>query len=258
MKMIVGDFQIKIKNILKPIYREFDQLVYLFLIKIFPSQIKDFKQVPIIINNRNRLTHLIHLIEWLERYGYNNLYIIDNDSAYPPLLDFYSKTKHTVFKLTKNMGYCALWETNIFKIFKKDFYVYTDPDILPINECPGDFMNYFFRMMQKYKYLKKIGFSLYLDDIPDHYRKKAEVIEWEKQYYTNKIADNLFQAPIDTTFALYRPWAKGNATKFMLTFRVGYPYHIRHMPWYENSDDLSDEEQYYISNSQTSTFWTNR
>ena len=51
----------------------------------------DVKNIPIIINNRNRLTYMKMLISSLEKRGYNNIYIIDNDSTYPPLLDYYSK-----------------------------------------------------------------------------------------------------------------------------------------------------------------------
>lgn len=77
----------------------------------------DVKNIPIIINNRNRLTYMKMLISSLEKRGYNNIYIIDNDSTYPPLLDYYSKECiYPVFYLNKNVGYNALWDWN-FLIF---------------------------------------------------------------------------------------------------------------------------------------------
>src|SRR5437016_2259980 len=66
---------------------------------------KNSKQIPIIINNRNRVTYLLQLISWLEKSGYNNIYIIDNNSKYPPLLEYYSKTKYPVFRLKENAGH---------------------------------------------------------------------------------------------------------------------------------------------------------
>ena len=36
----------------------------------------DVKNIPIIINNRNRLTYMKMLISSLEKRGYNNIYII--------------------------------------------------------------------------------------------------------------------------------------------------------------------------------------
>ena len=38
---------------------------------------KDIKNIPIIINNRNRLTYMLQLIDWLKKNGYSNIYIID-------------------------------------------------------------------------------------------------------------------------------------------------------------------------------------
>ena len=46
----------------------------------------NYKDIPIIINNYNRLEMLTKLIHGLENKGYHNLYIIDNQSTYPPLL----------------------------------------------------------------------------------------------------------------------------------------------------------------------------
>lgn len=43
-----------------------------------------YKNIPIIINNFNRLTCLQRLIASLEVRGYHNIYIIDNNSTYPP------------------------------------------------------------------------------------------------------------------------------------------------------------------------------
>ena len=46
----------------------------------------DYKHVPVVINNFNRLTMLLKLIDSLETRGYDNLYKIDNASSYPPLM----------------------------------------------------------------------------------------------------------------------------------------------------------------------------
>ena len=51
--------------------------------KIFGSKRINYKDIPIIINNYNRLEMLTKLIHGLENKGYHNLYIIDNQSTYP-------------------------------------------------------------------------------------------------------------------------------------------------------------------------------
>ena len=46
--------------------------------------------------------------------------------------------------MQKNLGYLSLWKTELYNKFKKkNYYVYTDPDILPTSECPDDFLDYF-------------------------------------------------------------------------------------------------------------------
>lgn len=56
---------------------------YYFLREIIsPSLIRDAKEIPIIINNFNRLTTLRLLTETLTACGYTNIYILDNASTY--------------------------------------------------------------------------------------------------------------------------------------------------------------------------------
>ena len=75
----------------------------------------DYKSIPIIINNYNRLTSLKILISSLEKMGYKNLFIIDNASTYPPLLEYYNTCPYKVFRLNNNVGYLALWKTDMIQ-----------------------------------------------------------------------------------------------------------------------------------------------
>lgn len=217
----------------------------------------DYRNIPIIINNRNRITHLKKLIESLEKRGYRNIQIIDNNSDYPPLLDFYNTTHYTVHKLGKNTGYCALWNSGLFdKLFKNEFYVYTDSDMELTDDCPDDFMDFMLFNFWRHQKIDKIGLSLKIDDLPDHYNKKMYVVEFESRYWKTKYDQNLFLADVDTTFALYRPGKYGPAG-LIKGFRLKPPFSIRHLPWYENSNQPDDEDEYYRSHSETSTHWTN-
>ena len=148
-----------------------------FLISLFAKKI-DYKEIPIIINNRNRLTFLIQIIESLKSRGYNNIIILDNNSTYPPLLDFYKTTDCNVVFLDKNLGYDALAKISLYKKIRKNYFVYTDPDILPIEECPDDFLKFFLETLKKYPTVQKVGFSLKIDDLPDKYESKLQVIAW--------------------------------------------------------------------------------
>jgi len=221
--------------------------------KYFTKKIKNIYQTPIIINNYNRLEYLQKQILWLETVGMTNIYIIDNLSTYPPLLDFYKTTKYTVFKLDKNVGHEALWRTHLQMRFCKDFYIYTDPDVIAVEECPQNFIEYFYKILEKYPNFEKVGFSLKIDDIPDFYIHKQKVIDWEKQFWVNEIEKNIFKSKIDTTFALYRPHAKYQCWE--TTLRTGLPYTLEHLPWYLDMNNLPEEEKYYIKSASNASSW---
>jgi hypothetical protein len=44
---------------------------------------------PIFVNCRDRLESLLALLDFLERAGQEQIYLLDNDSTYPPLLEYY-------------------------------------------------------------------------------------------------------------------------------------------------------------------------
>lgn len=210
-------------------------------------------KIPVIINNFNRLDYLHQQLDWLYDTGFINIYIIDNHSTYSPLFEFYNKTKATVFLLDKNVGHEAMWRTHIYQRFMNGYYVYTDPDVLPADDTPKDFMDYFMDVLNRYPEIDKVGFGLKTDDLPDHYPKKAEVINWENSLLNNEIAPGLFKAKIDTTFALYRP--KKSFQCWETTIRTGAPYLLRHLPWYEDPGHLSEESKYYLDRASDASSW---
>lgn len=225
----------------------------------FKNDMQDIYGIPIIINNRNRLSFLKTLIHSLESRGYTNIYIIDNASSYPPLLNYYeNECVYKVYRLNQNLGHLALWKSGIIKQFRKDYFVYTDPDVIPDEDCPADFMAVFLSVMKKYPFIEKVGFALKIDDLPDYFDKKQKVIDWEQQFWKRKIEDNppLYKAAIDTTFALYRPYYLLGGNLHSPHIRVGEPYVAKHLPWYNDSAHLSKEDIYYIQHSKTNTHWT--
>ena len=55
------------------------------------------KDIKIVILNRDRLYPLMEQVQSLKSRGYNNITIIDNQSAYQPLLDWYKESELDVF-----------------------------------------------------------------------------------------------------------------------------------------------------------------
>ncbi len=213
----------------------------------------NYKLVPVIINNFNRLDCLKQQLNWLERVGIKNIFIIDNNSDYQPLLEFYKKSKHTVFLLDKNIGFEALWKTVIFQLFKNSYYIYTDPDILPTNSCPFDVVNFFYLLLRKFPAVDKVGFGIKIDDLPTYYPLKEKVIDWEQKFWQNPAGENAYFAPIDTTFALYRPGIKGGSE--LKAIRTGDPYLSRHTSWYQDPENLGEEDKNYLEKANNSASW---
>ena len=207
------------------------------------------KAIPIFINARDLLTPLQRLVNWLLQAGYSRIFVLDNASSYPPLLRFYAnmRSRVQVVPLSANIGPTALWDLNILdRLNITGPFVCTDPDIVPVEECPADVLAFFWRVLQDYPERTKVGFGLRIDDLPDHYRWRTNVIAWESQFWERKIAPNLYDAPIDTTFALYRARARHDVSGM----RTGFPYLARHWPWYADSNSPSDDHLYYLRHAK--------
>lgn len=206
----------------------------------------NLKSIKVFINNINRLNFLKKEISWLESQGMENIFIIDNGSTYEPLLEYYKKTPHKVIYLNENVGYLSIWESGILEKFEQEYYIYTDPDILPVEECPNDWLELMFESLTMYKDLGKVGFSLKIDDLPDIFKLKTKVIYDESKFYEYPKDKNLYKAMIDTTFALYKPGYRGGY--WVNAARTKPPYTARHLPWYLDYENLDEEQTYYLKN----------
>lgn len=145
----------------------------------------------------------------------------------------------------------AFWNCGQFEdVIKNEYYVVTDSDILPVEDCPDDFIELFYEILNKNPHFTKVGFSLKIDDIPDTNKQKKFIVRWESEFYKLKYKYkfknkdiNIYDADIDTTFALYRP--NMNTKKFGVAIRTDYPYQSIHKPWYRDSSVVTEEDLYY-------------
>jgi hypothetical protein len=184
-------------------------------------------------------------MEYIERAGYEDVYLLDNASTYPPLLEYYEKTPHRVIRFEHNLGHLVFWRSGLMEQEKvTGKFVVTDSDVVPIEECPLDAVEYFSEVLDYYppQDCFKAGFGLKLDDIPDHFRFKDEVIAWESRFWQMPIGPRLYQATLGTQFALYRPQSDFARVP---TVRTGFPYMARHTSWYIDSANLDEEQRFY-------------
>ena len=255
----------ELKHIQNELTRERSNYIEAFILerhKIKRStreQFKDISTIPVFIVCYNRVTDLTVLVKKLEKFGLKKITFIDNASTYPPLLDYYNKTPYQVLKMKRNAGHTVPWSEDIIRVLTPyEYYIVTDPDVIPTDECmnaPAPIFH-LLKLHKKYKNFIKVGFGLKIDDLPDHYRLKDNVIGWESQFWKYKIEEGVYEAPLDTTFALYKPTTY-SYTLFP-SIRTGEPYLARHIPWYSNSNLPSAEDHYYTLHMDTNiSSWNN-
>jgi hypothetical protein len=207
---------------------------------------------PVFIVCRDRLTYLTQLLDWLESVGNaDEVYLIDNDSTYPPLLAFYATTRHTVIRTGGNHGHKVGWKQGVLRRYAAGRrFIYTDPDILPVEDCPDDALARMAEVLDSTSDIYKCGFSLKIDDLPDWCREG--IVAWESRYW-RPIDEwvNAYKAPIDTTFALHNPHAV-RGFRYQPAYRLPPPYTARHLPWYTDPARLSDEDEFYRVHADTS------
>lgn len=216
------------------------------------------KHIPIFIISYNRTTDLKKIIGSLEKYGYSNLIILDNASDAPDLLEYLKELQHKykVHFLKQNYGHMVLWKCGLYdELINDSYYVLTDNDIIPIEECPANYLDVFYEILQKNPHKGKCGFSLKIDDLPNKYEYKWDIVRVESLLFKDIIPDDgylLYDAPIDTTFALYRPekYRKEQGMSFYDAIRVGYPYEARHLSWYVDSKQLTAEQEKYFADGK--------
>lgn len=204
--------------------------------------------IPVVVICRDRVTPLLQLVDYLERAGQERIYFVDNASTYEPLLDFYKDTPHTVVRLDENRGQRVAWEPGFLdSLGIEGSFVLSDPDIVPSEECPLDAIDYFLEVLHHYPERSKVGFGLRTDDLPSTYRFAVEVSQWEQQFWSEAVGPRLYNAPIDTTFAVHRSLGTYDVAGGL---RTGFPYLARHTAWYVDSNVLTEEERYYRSRAR--------
>ncbi len=204
---------------------------------------------PTFIVCRDRLTPLLGLLGWLEDVGHaGEVYLLDNNSSYPPLLDYYATTEHTVIHTGGNHGHKVGWtHGHIRRLALGRRFVYSDPDLLPTQDCPPDAIERMAAVLDHDSQTVKCGFGLKIDDLPDWCRDG--IVAWESPFWQKWNPHvKAWRAPIDTTFALH---AAGRHHRFAYkpAYRLPDPYLMRHLPWYVDPENLDAEEAYYVAHA---------
>ena len=91
---------------------------------------------------------MLHDIQKFDNVG--DIIIVDNNSTYEPLLEWYATNPCEVIRLNENMNQSAPWLIGIPFDRKYEYYVVTDPD-LDLSNVPKDCLNVLKEKLEKYK-----------------------------------------------------------------------------------------------------------
>ena len=159
-----------------------------------------------------------------------------------------------MIRLNKNGKNRAAWDEKILEKYKNSFnyYVVSDSD-LDLNNVPLDVLTILQNGLNKHK-IYKAGLSIQIDDIPKNTITKG-CAEYEKKYWLNSLDDHFYLAKVSTTFALYQ--FKEITKKWSLdAIRSKPPYTCKHIPWYITSNNITNEDIYYLKHLEYWTHWT--
>lgn len=222
--------------------------------------------VPIIIPVFNTTTYLESMISQLEDRGWTNIIICDNGSTYPPMIDLLDRLaeNYHVVKWGRNLGPRVYTEDKDICSKMPKYFIVTDPDLLFNENMPANALDKMKRIVDMYE-VSKAGLAIDIDTPEERGRffNANQVDLWERNYWTRKIErypekDDLYAAPIDTTFCLY------NRDKFLLeidnvagrmtcntsAIRIAGRFTCRHMGWWAEQP-LTEEEYDFYKNTHT-------
>lgn len=245
---------------LKNYYKYFFYKYSIFTNSLLKRQRKNPLSIPVIIINFNQLYYLEKLISFLLIRKFENIIIIDNHSSYPPLLEYYKSIENltTIHYLDENLGHKVFYKKpELFNKYAKGYYFLTDADIVPNENLPENFPSKMLTILDKYfRATTKVGMALRIDDIPNSFPLKDEVLSWEKQFWQIELESQIYKAHIDTTFALYKPGYFYDEHKdFIKGIRIAGLYTSRHGGWYKDMNNLTEEELYYQNTANASSSW---
>jgi hypothetical protein len=194
---------------------------------------------------RDRVTYAKQCVDALDEADLD-IHIVDLGSTWPEAVEWAVKVD------ANNVGFThpyQLWSHRYIEYVNgsRQPYIVTDCDIIPPSDYDTDWV-YMMELLSTH-YADdgyKIGLGLRIDDLPDGYPHKAEVIEHERGLIGDWLIPQVCEAAVDTTLAMYRPLQEVPGFTSQPALRMMGSFQARHLTWYETAQ--TPEIEYYRAN----------
>tara|TARA_R110000822_G_scaffold309905_1_gene440613 strand:- start:1206 stop:1901 length:696 start_codon:yes stop_codon:yes gene_type:complete len=211
--------------------------------------------IPVFVNVYNRLATTKTLCDQISRLDGAEIIIVDNNSDYEPLLEWYDDCPFEVLRLRENIGHHAPWLSGIVNQDQSEWYVVTDCD-LDLSGVPQDLLRVLRIPFSWGSGVVKSGIGLRIDDLPPW---QNAVVEWESRWWKRPVRNDrrFYWAAVDTTFAMYHRSTIASAMEVarIKSTRTGGEYQARHVPWYLDASNLDEENRQYFATANGSNSW---
>lgn len=198
----------------------------------------------------NRYTWAIPLCEDFVKAGLTPI-LIDNNSTYQPLLEWYEKEcPYKVHRMKENHSAWAFFITELYQQYRDRYFMISDSD-QSISGIPSDWVDVLMKGLQETDdHVWKSGLSQRIDDLPNNPYAK-EIYEYEKGFYTNLNKYGYHKVWMDLGIAVYDRSRRGEypnkEENWYCAVRSPIPYQSRHLDWYLTPETFRDEDKYYLT-----------
>jgi len=193
--------------------------------------------------------------------------IIDYGSTFMPTIKYLKILEDKKIKvywkerlrLARTLNHNDAIIQDYFKTHPRSNYVVTDPDI-SLDNVRGDVLEVYAHLLENLP-VDVVGPMLKIDDIPDCYPRKEELLSNSEHAWFHSIPTAIIKyknrniefipTPIDTTFAMSR--AGSHWKRKMKGARVLPPYAARHLDWYLDPKNLTPDQIYYMEHASRKT-----
>lgn len=177
--------------------------------------------------------------------------LIDNDSTFPPCVEWLSKCPYKVIHMKRNAGAWAFFITELYQEYRDQHFMISDSD-QDISQLPSDWVEVLMKGLQETDdRVWKSGLSQKVDDLPTTNPYAKEIFAYESAFYSNVNRFGYYKVWMDLGIAIYDRSRRGEfpikEEQWYGAVRSPIPYQSRHLDWYMTPDQFRPEDLYYLN-----------